>query len=93
MKIQISKTIYLTGSTHSYSLSKMVSNHLKEFRWFGNNLEGCFKHFLHYKIRSSQAVEFSELVLVVVEAIREIKKCCKELKEYDRTKLQSSPSS
>ena len=81
IQIQLSDNIFLTSSPKCYKLTrKQADGALIDFL-FSTNLEFIFKEFLHYKIKTSQAAEFSELVLLVVEAVKEIKKCVNILKE------------
>ena len=80
MKIQISDTVFLTSSSRCFQLSRLnTHNQLKAFAFF-TDLEPLFIEFLNHKIRNAKAVEFSELVLLTVEAVKEVKKCVKTLR-------------
>ena len=76
VQIQLSEKYYLTSSPQAYELSEMTKKGLRAFKYF-SSLESCFKEYLNMKIRNYNTVEFSELVLLHVEAIKEIKKCVK----------------
>jgi len=74
VQIQLSEKYYLTSSPQAYELSEMTKKGLRAFKYF-SSLESCFKEYLNMKIKNSKTVEFSELVLLHIEAIKEIKKC------------------
>ena len=79
MQIPLTEDIWLTSSKKSYEISQRNKvGHIVPIAFF-NSLESCFKFFLNLKIKNSKAVEFEELILLHVEAIKEIKKAIKQL--------------
>ena len=91
MQIQLSENIYLQSNSRCFELAEKVKRNDKEeirpFKYF-TSLESLFKEYLSMKIRNSQTAEFAELVLLHVEAIKEIKKVVKQLEVQNvRTKL------
>ena len=83
MQIQLSEKIYLQSNSRCFELAeKNSAGVIIPFSYF-TSLESLFKEYLKMKIRNSKTVEFSELVLLHVEAIREIKKVVKQMEEHN----------
>ena len=78
LQIQLSENIWLTNNSHCFELSHKRKGQIKAFKWY-TSLESCFKEYLNMRIRNSNTAEFAELVLLHIEAIKEIKKCVKVL--------------
>ena len=62
MEIKLSKHIILTSSSKCFILKIFDNKGKLETRAFFNNLEQCYEEFISYKVRKSQATEFSELI-------------------------------
>ena len=74
-----SKEIYLKSDSRNYSLAtKEKDGKIYSFSWF-TSLEYCFRSFTDLKIRTSIAIDFAMLIDINIEAIKEIKKCVKEM--------------
>ena len=83
MQIQLSENTWLTSSKRSYEISQRNKRDFIVPIAFFSDLSECFKFYLDLNLKNSQAVEFSELIILHVESIREIKKCCKKLEEQN----------
>ena len=84
MQIQLSENIFLTGHPSCFHFAEKIKIkgefEIRPFKFF-TSLESCFKEYLNMKIRNSKTVEFSELVLLHIEAIKEIKKCVRQMQD------------
>tara|TARA_Y100000034_G_C6631781_1_gene275843 strand:- start:144 stop:422 length:279 start_codon:yes stop_codon:yes gene_type:complete len=85
MQIQLSQDMYLTSSQRTYELSRKDKHgNIVAFCWF-TDLENCFKHYIDYKIRNSKTLQFADLIDLLVQSVKEIKKTVKIMEVQNET--------